>query len=709
MRTRWAKLGVWAFLGLSLTGAFVVLLSTDLLGWEVSLAFLGLLVAAVGGFWLEHNGDRDEVTALARTAFLSFGVPSLFTILFYLRSLWTGESASWAIALAAFLVLVASIAGWSLYNAKTTSYRWEGPGKPDQWYLPVTIVAGVLFLLANQGSPFSFLGVATIFVVPSTVRLFRAIQTGVLISGVPPASSLAWASLSHFRDSFRSLSSSLLFIVFGINVPFLLYLLRGLETDYYQLGSVVSAGALPVFYLALGGFWFLNGVQSREPRSTNGLAGLSGAGFAFVVSAMFALSSLALLVVLSISEPAIATLDEGWATVQAVTTAMASGSLQVWSWGPASALAISVLLGLLLGSGGSPSKRIDALVLNLLMFSSLAGCVEFMVVMGSLDGVDTAIEVGSRLSPMVQSLGGGLIIALVLVGAKLCLPQTRISNPVPYQVNPGSRLGSLVSLILNLSLLTIGLVLEGADLLVVGFVAMIGGVVSFVWSRRRQRLERALTEKTVLLEEKIAENEQLLLNILPEPIALRLKSGETTIADSFPAVSVLFADIVGFTVLSKGLPSEKVVAMLDELFRAIDVEARRIGIEKIKTIGDCYMAVAGVPEPCDDHADRAIQLGKTILACVQTYNRVHHTALQIRVGINSGPVVAGVIGHHKYIYDLWGDAVNTASRMESHGTPGSIMCTEDTRMALVSCVRLRDNGVKEIKGKGPMQTWLVEP
>jgi class 3 adenylate cyclase len=130
-------------------------------------------------------------------------------------------------------------------------------------------------------------------------------------------------------------------------------------------------------------------------------------------------------------------------------------------------------------------------------------------------------------------------------------------------------------------------------------------------------------------------------------------------------------------------------------------------VEKIKTIGDCYMAVAGIPEPVGDHADRAVALGRAMLEILKDFPPVNGKSLELRIGINSGQVVAGVIGRHKYIYDLWGDTVNTASRMESHGQAGALMVTDATQQALLRPLEMEDCGIREIKGKGPMRTWLI--
>ncbi len=206
-------------------------------------------------------------------------------------------------------------------------------------------------------------------------------------------------------------------------------------------------------------------------------------------------------------------------------------------------------------------------------------------------------------------------------------------------------------------------------------------------------------------EQKISES--LLLNILPSPIAARLKARSDTIADSFDDVSVLFADIVGFTKLSAHTTPEALVAMLNEIFTGFDALADHHGLEKIKTIGDAYMAAAGLPEPTKDHAQRTARMALGMLDVIQGFNAAHAQDLQVRIGINTGPVVAGVIGKRKFIYDLWGDAVNTASRMESHGVPGRVHLTDVTRRALGETFTMEDRGVIEVKGKGPLRTWLL--
>ncbi|MCU0248515.1 MAG: HAMP domain-containing protein [Bryobacter sp.] len=220
-------------------------------------------------------------------------------------------------------------------------------------------------------------------------------------------------------------------------------------------------------------------------------------------------------------------------------------------------------------------------------------------------------------------------------------------------------------------------------------------------------MAESIEAKTRIIEEKNRENEALLLNILPEPIADRLKSGEGSIADHFAEVTVLFADIVGFTLLSSQIPPGEVVEFLNQLFTRFDALAQRLGVEKIKTIGDAYMAVAGIPHPAEDHARRVAELALGIVEETRKYGEERGMDISIRVGLNSGPVVAGVIGTSKFIYDLWGDTVNVASRMESHGEAGQVQVTRPVYEALDGEYSFESRGTIEVKGKGAIETWLL--
>jgi class 3 adenylate cyclase len=228
-------------------------------------------------------------------------------------------------------------------------------------------------------------------------------------------------------------------------------------------------------------------------------------------------------------------------------------------------------------------------------------------------------------------------------------------------------------------------------------------------SRTFNEMVTSIHDKTEIIEQKNRENEALLLNILPMPIAERLKGGETSIADNFAEVTVMFADLVGFTNLSAKTAPGEMVSLLNDLFTRFDHSAHRYGVEKIKTIGDAYMAVAGLPTPHPDHARRIAGLALEILDHMRDFRDETGWNLSIRMGINSGPVVAGVIGSSKFIYDLWGDTVNVASRMESHGLPGTIQVTRSVYEHLSSEYDFKERGAIEVKGKGMLETWLLRP
>lgn len=238
------------------------------------------------------------------------------------------------------------------------------------------------------------------------------------------------------------------------------------------------------------------------------------------------------------------------------------------------------------------------------------------------------------------------------------------------------------------------------------FVLNVGAVcgTAFLLLRHvmRQR-DRARAE----LEMERERSERLLLNILPAPIAERLKDGEEVIADAADGVTVLFADIAGFTQLAATLPPEKVVEILDRIFTRLDALADEHGLEKIKTIGDAYLAVAGLPEPQSDHAERVADMALAMRNEFESREAFTRYDLTLRVGMDTGPVVAGVIGRKRFAYDLWGDTVNTASRMESHGVPGRVHVTGGVRERLHDRFRFEPRGTIEVKGKGEMRTWFL--
>lgn len=221
-------------------------------------------------------------------------------------------------------------------------------------------------------------------------------------------------------------------------------------------------------------------------------------------------------------------------------------------------------------------------------------------------------------------------------------------------------------------------------------------------------VEKLATTFNKLTEEQ-KKSEHLLLNILPESVVHRLKEQPTTIAEAFAEVTVLFADIVGFTQLSTQVSPQELVALLNRIFSAFDELAEKHGLEKIKTIGDAYMVVGGLPIPRKDHAEAIVNMALDMQLAINQFNVETNFNCNIRIGINTGPVVAGVIGIKKFIYDLWGDTVNIASRMESQGIPGNIQISQSTYEQVKNKhqYKLESRGLIEIKGKGEMQTYLV--
>ena len=198
----------------------------------------------------------------------------------------------------------------------------------------------------------------------------------------------------------------------------------------------------------------------------------------------------------------------------------------------------------------------------------------------------------------------------------------------------------------------------------------------------------------------------LLLNVLPGSISSRLLAGERTIADEFPSVTVLFADIVGFTPLTGHLPADELVGMLGRLFARFDELVAARGLEKIKTIGDAYMAAGGLPEPIDDHAARVVDLGLAMLdVAAQESDRI--ADLRLRVGVHSGPVIGGVIGHRKFAFDIWGETVNIASRLESHGIPGRVQVSAETWRIVEDMFDAEPRGPIDLRGYGPVETYIV--
>ena len=222
----------------------------------------------------------------------------------------------------------------------------------------------------------------------------------------------------------------------------------------------------------------------------------------------------------------------------------------------------------------------------------------------------------------------------------------------------------------------------------------------------RDYLEQLQKEKELLQMEQM-KSERLILNILPKPIAERLKKNEKNISSSYEDVTILFSDIVGFTQMSSLLTPSDLVALLNDLFTRFDKRAELLGLEKIKTIGDAYMAAGGVPVPRADHADIVADMALGMLEDLAEFNRDNQISLQMRIGLNSGPVVAGIIGFTKFSYDLWGSTVNVASRMESSSVIGKIQISPSTAKALSGRFDLQGREVIEVKGIGKVLTHFL--
>jgi class 3 adenylate cyclase len=231
--------------------------------------------------------------------------------------------------------------------------------------------------------------------------------------------------------------------------------------------------------------------------------------------------------------------------------------------------------------------------------------------------------------------------------------------------------------------------------------ARIGACLEKKWLRDRE--QKHFEE---LREEKLR-SESLLLNILPLNVVTRMRNGEAPIADLFDDASILFSDLVGFTTLASGFTPERILEILSTVFERFDEAVSRHGLEKIKTIGDAYMVAGGLPEPLPDHVAKVADLAIDMIDIVHRTRLSLDIDLRVRIGIHTGPVVAGVIGAHKFIYDVWGDTVNTASRMETFGAPDRIHLSAETQRVLVGRFAFEPRGTLEIKGKGAMQTYFL--
>jgi adenylate cyclase len=244
------------------------------------------------------------------------------------------------------------------------------------------------------------------------------------------------------------------------------------------------------------------------------------------------------------------------------------------------------------------------------------------------------------------------------------------------------------------------------SLVIIFFVLNIGAVSSIVFVLLHYFVgQKELAYRLLHLEQD--RSESLLLNVLPREIAARLKRGERVIADHHPSVSIMFADLVGFTPLTNQLSPTAMVELLNDIYSHFDSLVEKHRVEKIRTIGDNYMIASGLPQPRTDHAQVIAHLALEMNAYIASLAPVGNRRLSFRIGINSGPVIAGVIGHKKFAYDVWGDTANIASRMESQGVPGKIQITQATYELIKSDFVCEPHGSIDVKGKGPMQTWFL--
>ena len=240
-----------------------------------------------------------------------------------------------------------------------------------------------------------------------------------------------------------------------------------------------------------------------------------------------------------------------------------------------------------------------------------------------------------------------------------------------------------------------------------GFILIGVVLLNVVLSARAHKLRWIAWCKSVELEKEKTISENLLQNMLPQIIAERLKDGEGVIADAHMEVSVVFSDIVGFTKLSSMMSPEDLEERLNEIFSEFDTECSKLRLEKIKTIGDAYMVVAGAPYPRKDHAEACVHMALAMQKVLKLQREKYGDDLDVRIGVHSGKIVAGVIGMSKFAYDIWGDTVNIASRMESHCIPGRIQISDATKALIQDSFFLEPRGELEVKGKGIMKTWFV--
>ncbi|HEY9807894.1 MAG TPA: adenylate/guanylate cyclase domain-containing protein [Halomicronema sp.] len=327
-----------------------------------------------------------------------------------------------------------------------------------------------------------------------------------------------------------------------------------------------------------------------------------------------------------------------------------------------------------------------------------------------------ALSWSVTIGPQFQSSFNGFFEPSLLIWPLMFFGQATLM-PVRWSLHLISQLGVLFYCVVAVVFLRLEVrmpavwLTPNAMILYMFWICFICNLSVFLYERlqrgefkARRDLEKAYSQ----LQNEQELSEKLLLNILPEPIAIRLKQDHQIIAESFGEVSVLFADIVGFTEISSQVSPHDLVQLLNEIFSAFDHLAEKHGLEKIKTIGDAYMVVAGLPVQREDHAASIADMALDMQKALENLNFQTKQNFRIRIGIATGPVVAGVIGIKKFIYDLWGDTVNMASRMESQGIAGRIQVTRATYECLKKEYIFEERGVIHIKGKGEMSTYFLE-
>jgi class 3 adenylate cyclase len=317
----------------------------------------------------------------------------------------------------------------------------------------------------------------------------------------------------------------------------------------------------------------------------------------------------------------------------------------------------------------------------------------------------------------VLTAGNGLVI-LALASAGGALPGYGVSAVMllfAYGFVSRTRFiyAALRSAIIAIGFIIAAAAWQGSSLLLDGFVfvaAVVGTLLALrLIERARRRVfhqDLVIAEQREALEVEMEKSDRLLLNVLPAAVSARLKEGERTIADEYPAVSILFADIVGFTPMAARLSAGEVVALLGSLFSRFDDIVAERGLEKIKTIGDCYMAAGGLPSDLQDHASQIVDLGLAMLAEAARTDRAR-SPIALRIGVHSGAAVGGVIGSRKFAYDVWGDTVNVASRLQEQGVPGRVHVSEATWRLVDDRFECETRGVITLRGHGDMSTFLI--